>query len=58
MSKMYDLVKEKYATLGLDTEKAMETLSSIPVSVHCWQGDDVGGFDPETGTLNNGVAQN
>lgn len=45
MSKMYDLVKEKYATLGLDTEKAMETLASIPVSVHCWQGDDVVGFD-------------
>ena len=45
MSKMYDLVKEKYATLGLDTEKAMETLLSIPVSVHCWQGDDVVGFD-------------
>ncbi|MBQ7324034.1 MAG: L-rhamnose isomerase [Clostridia bacterium] len=45
MNKMYDLVKEKYATLGLDTEKAMETLSSIPVSVHCWQGDDVVGFD-------------
>ena len=45
MNKMYDLVKEKYAALGLDTEKAMETLSKIPVSVHCWQGDDVVGFD-------------
>ena len=45
MNKMYDLVKEKYATLGLDTELAMETLASIPVSVHCWQGDDVVGFD-------------
>ena len=45
MNKMYDLVKEKYAALGLDTEKAMETLLSIPVSVHCWQGDDVVGFD-------------
>ena len=45
MNKIYDLVKEKYATLGLDTEKAMETLASIPVSVHCWQGDDVVGFD-------------
>ena len=45
MSKLYDLVKEKYAALGVDTEAALKTLETIPVSVHCWQGDDVVGFD-------------
>lgn len=37
--------KEKYAKLGVDTDKAIETLKDIPISVHCWQGDDVTGFD-------------
>lgn len=41
----YEYAKEKYATLGIDTEAAIATLSSVPVSVHCWQGDDVTGFD-------------
>jgi len=41
----YISAKEIYASLGVDTEKAMELLSQIPVSVHCWQGDDVVGFD-------------
>ena len=45
MSKLYDLVKEKYAALGVDTEAALKTLETISVSVHCWQGDDVVGFD-------------
>ncbi len=41
----YTEAKEIYAKLGTDTEKALETLMNIPVSVHCWQGDDVVGFD-------------
>lgn len=41
----YEYAKEKYAKLGIDTEKVIETLASVPVSVHCWQGDDVTGFD-------------
>ncbi len=41
----YEYAKEKYARLGIDTEKVIETLTSVPVSVHCWQGDDVTGFD-------------
>jgi L-rhamnose isomerase len=46
----YALAQDRYAALGVDTEKAMQTLTGIPISLHCWQGDDVGGFEsPETG---------
>ena len=41
----YEIAKAKYAKLGIDTDAAMETLKNVPVSIHCWQGDDVGGFD-------------
>ena len=45
MSKMYELAKERYQELGIDTEKALNVLKEIPISIHCWQGDDVIGFD-------------
>jgi L-rhamnose isomerase len=46
MSKIpYELAREAYASLGVDTEKALTTLSKTPISVHCWQGDDVGGYE-------------
>ena len=41
----YDIAKERYARYGIDTEKAIRETADIPVSVHCWQGDDVVGFD-------------
>ena len=41
----YIEAKEKYAKYGIDTEKALETLKDVSISVHCWQGDDVVGFD-------------
>ena len=41
----YELAKQKYERLGIDVESAMQRLKSVPVSIHCWQGDDVGGFD-------------
>ena len=41
----YIEAKEKYAKYGIDTEKAIEMLSNVSISVHCWQGDDVVGFD-------------
>jgi len=40
----YQIVKEEYAKLGVDTDKALERLSNIAISLHCWQGDDVRGF--------------
>ena len=45
MNEMYLLAKQEYEKIGIDTEKAIEKLSEIPVSVHCWQGDDVVGLD-------------
>lgn len=41
----YEIAKNEYAALGVDTESAIEKLKNITVSVHCWQGDDVTGFD-------------
>lgn len=41
----YTLAKERYAEFGVDTEKALEQLRLLPISIHCWQGDDVGGFE-------------
>ncbi len=46
----YALARERYAALGVDTEQALASLAEIPISLHCWQGDDVLGFeDPERG---------
>ncbi len=52
----YSIAKEKYAELGVDTGAAVETLLSIPVSLHCWQGDDVGGFEGLGEELSGGIA--
>lgn len=51
---MYDYAKKIYSAYGVDTEKALAALAQIPVSVHCWQGDDVKGFDGD-GDLSGGI---
>ena len=43
----YQEAKAKYAAFGVDTDRAMDALKTIPVSLHCWQGDDVRGFDTD-----------
>jgi L-rhamnose isomerase len=55
IEKAYELAKQRYAELGVNTEKAMETLSGVAISLHCWQGDDVGGFDKAQETLGGGI---
>ena len=50
----YERAKEVYASFGVDTEKAIEKLMNAPLSVHCWQGDDVTGFDHD-GPLTGGI---
>ncbi|MCR4999616.1 MAG: L-rhamnose isomerase [Lachnospiraceae bacterium] len=50
----FEAAKERYASVGVDVEKAMEELSKIRLSMHCWQGDDVVGFDQE-GPLSGGI---
>lgn len=52
----YHLAKEQYAGFGIDTESALSALQKLSISLHCWQGDDVAGFeDPEIG-LSGGIA--
>ncbi len=50
----YDLAKEAYAGFGVDTDAALATLAGIPISLQCWQGDDVTGFEPGAGGLSGG----
>jgi L-rhamnose isomerase len=52
----YSLAKERYAAIGVDTDEALATLSQIPVSLHCWQGDDVSGFEAPDAELSGGIA--
>ncbi len=47
--------KERYAALGVDVNRALKILQTIPISLHCWQGDDVGGFENFGGTLGGGL---
>ncbi|MEA2736370.1 MAG: L-rhamnose isomerase [Humisphaera sp.] len=56
IDKSYELARERYAELGVDADRAMATLRTIPISLHCWQGDDVGGFETAGGTLGGGLA--
>ena len=50
----YQEAKKKYAALGVDTEKAIKSLSKVSISMHCWQGDDVTGFE-NAGALTGGI---
>jgi L-rhamnose isomerase len=55
--KTYDFAREAYAAQGVDTETALGTLVRTPISLHCWQGDDVGGFEKPGATLEGGGIQ-
>ena len=52
----YDAAREKYAGLGVDTEPAMDRLRSVAISLHCWQGDDVAGFEYTGQNIGGGLA--
>lgn len=51
----YQLAKERYALIGVDTDAALEKLQNIKISMHCWQGDDVRGFLNPDGELTGGI---
>ncbi|HHU84929.1 MAG TPA: L-rhamnose isomerase [Clostridiales bacterium] len=53
---MYNYAKDIYSKLGIDTEKAIDTLSKVKISMHCWQGDDIGGFETVAGGVDGGLA--
>lgn len=52
----YSFAQETYATLGVDTETALRRLATVPISLHCWQGDDVGGFEQAGDLAGSGLA--
>ena len=52
----YEIAKERYAELGIDTEKVLEQLQNFHLSMHCWQADDVKGFEVQAGSLDGGIA--
>jgi L-rhamnose isomerase len=55
IEKSFSLARERYAELGVDVDCALKILAQIPVSLHCWQGDDVGGFEHSGGVLAGGL---
>ncbi|MCB1019108.1 MAG: L-rhamnose isomerase [Bryobacterales bacterium] len=52
----FQLATQRYAELGVDVEQALERLSGIPISLHCWQGDDVAGFEGSRNGIGGGLA--
>lgn len=52
----FRLAKERYAALGTNVERALETLAKLQISLQCWQGDDVGGFESPSGQIGGGLA--
>lgn len=51
----YDFAKKYYSKLGINTDQVIQKLKNIPISIHCWQGDDVTGFENPDGQLTGGI---
>ena len=56
IEKSFALAKEQYAEVGVDVDRAIDALGRIAISLHCWQGDDVGGFEKDDTSLDGGIA--
>ena len=56
ISAAYRLAHERYASFGVDVDRALKTLATIPISLQCWQGDDVGGFENLGTSIGGGLA--
>jgi L-rhamnose isomerase len=57
IARAFEIAKEEYAEHGVDVDAAIKRLETIPVSIHCWQGDDVGGFETPGAELSGGGIQ-
>ncbi|MCJ7842312.1 L-rhamnose isomerase [Lederbergia sp. NSJ-179] len=55
MENQFEQAKKEYEQWGIDVEEALEKLKGIPISVHCWQGDDIGGFEVNKNELSGGI---
>ena len=53
--KALETAREIYSRYGVDVDAAIESVKSTPVSIQCWQGDDVGGFEAQDGDLTGGI---
>lgn len=51
----WELAKQRFNAVGVDVENALKTMERLPVSMHCWQGDDVAGFENPEGSLTGGI---
>ncbi|TXC90568.1 L-rhamnose isomerase [Metabacillus litoralis] len=51
----YELAKKQYEKWGINVEEVLDQLKQVPISIHCWQGDDVGGFEVNKGELSGGI---
>jgi L-rhamnose isomerase len=56
VERAFELAKERYAELGVDVDRALARLGDVAVSLHCWQGDDVGGFEGSGEAIGGGLA--
>ena len=57
VEKAYALAREQYASIGVDTDKAIARMKDVKISLHCWQTDDVGGFEKPDSKLGGGGIQ-
>ena len=55
VNKSYEIAKEIYASYGVDTDSVLERMKTFPISMHCWQGDDVTGFEGLSGITGGGI---
>ena len=55
IQKAYEIAVERYAAVGVDTEKVLKTMQDFHLSLHCWQADDVAGFEVQAGSLTGGI---
>ena len=57
IEKAYEIAREEYAGIGVDTDRALDRLDDAPISLHCWQADDVGGCERPDAALSGGGIQ-
>ena len=55
IKKSYEIAKERYAEIGIDTDKVLEQLQDFHLSMHCWQADDVKCFEVQAGAMSGGI---
>ncbi len=58
VKKAYEIAKERYAAIDVDTDKVLDLMQDFHLSMHCWQADDAAGFETEGGSLPGGIQVN